>query len=141
METYAQLDNRQQKEIETLPIFYAFNNEQFKEGMKKLGLNETDTDKIYRLGKTGGYYKRTDSDIIYNTLKRHQKEMEEAMQNEEFAYQAFLSTLNNNEYSYTRDPKDTLKSLGITMEDINSNEVLKNAYKRAEKKAKYGREW
>jgi|WetSurMetagenome_2_1015567.scaffolds.fasta_scaffold913689_1 hypothetical protein len=51
--TYLELRDKQQKEVNSFPMFFAFDNKQFNESMEKLGLGPTDTDKIYRFGDTG----------------------------------------------------------------------------------------
>ena len=48
--TYEDWKDTKQKEFDALPIFFAFNYEQFKEAMEERGLMVTDTDKIYKLG-------------------------------------------------------------------------------------------
>ena len=45
-ETYQEMKKRQEEELERIPKKFAFTDEQFKQGMKELGLNENDTDKI-----------------------------------------------------------------------------------------------
>ena len=131
MNEYLELKKRQQKEINTLPIKFAFNKEQFKRGMHELGLKEDDYDKIYKLGSTGGFYRRTDSKLILDTFKRHHSELEEGMKKEEFAYQAFRYELNNHEFSYTCDDTDALAALNVERQDLETNEVLRNALERA----------
>ena len=46
-----------QKQINELPLKYAFSDKQFKESMHELGLNENDTDKIVSIGN-GGLFKQ-----------------------------------------------------------------------------------
>ena len=77
-ETYVQMKERHQKEVNEFPMMWAFNNDQFAQGMKKLGLQETDTDKIYRIAP-GGFIRKTDADKLDEMFTRHEKEREEAM--------------------------------------------------------------
>lgn len=48
MNAYQEMQDRQQKEFNSFPCFFAFSQEQFDEGMKKLGLKPGDTKLIYR---------------------------------------------------------------------------------------------
>ena len=134
METYQQLKERQQKEFNNLPIKFAFGNEQFKKAMSEIGLKVTDTDKIYGLGGTGGFYKRTDSQKIKEYFTRSRKELKEAMKDKEFSYQAFSYELANHEYVITQDIEETLTALGLEFEDIKNNEELKKSLDKALKK-------
>lgn len=77
-ETYVQMKERHQKEMNEFPMMWAFNNDQFAQGMKKLGLQETDTDKIYRIAP-GGFIRKTDADKLDEMFTRHTKERKEAM--------------------------------------------------------------
>ena len=48
--------------------------------MRGWGLDpEKDLDKIYRLGSTGGYYKKSDAQLIRDTFSRHEAEREAAI--------------------------------------------------------------
>ena len=77
MNRYAELCQRQQQETNALPIGFAFGNRQFEEMMRGWGLDpEKDLDKIYRLGSTGGYSKKTDAQLIRDTLNRHEAELQ-----------------------------------------------------------------
>ena len=62
--TYQEYQAKRQEECNALPLFFAFSNEQFKKHMEERGLTENDTDKIYRLGDTGGFYLRSDAALI-----------------------------------------------------------------------------
>lgn len=133
METYAQLRNRHQEEVNNFPIGFAFSEKQLKEQLQKLGVTKEECISI----GAGGFIRKKDKDAFLEMMKRHSKEQEEAMQNEEFAYQALLCELNNHEYSYTEDPEDALNALGLSVFDIENNPVLNKAYVRAERKARY----
>ena len=75
MNRYAELFQRHQQEVNALPIGFAFGNRQFEEMMQGWGLDpEKDLDKIYRLGSTGGYYKKSDAQLIRDTFSRHEAE-------------------------------------------------------------------
>jgi hypothetical protein len=130
MNIYKTLKEKHQEEVNNFPMFFAFNNKQFDEGMKKFGLSSSDKDKIYNLGG-GGYYRKTDAKELHGMFERHRKEMKEAMQNENFVYDMFDYELGNHEYNYTQDITDTLDSLGLTYEEVEGNELLLKCLKRA----------
>ena len=95
MNKYAELRQRQQQEVNALPIGFAFGNRQFEEMMRGWGLDpEKDLDKIYRLGRTGGYYKKTDAQLIHDTFSRHDAELQAAIAEDKtgegFIYEMFL---------------------------------------------------
>jgi hypothetical protein len=130
--TYTELKTRQEKEHNNFPFMFAFSNKQFSEGMKKLGLLPTDTDKILSIGG-GGYIRKTDRIALSNMTKRHHKETEKAMQDDQYLYAMFLYELGNHEYCITYDVTDTLSSLGLTVEDVNASERMTKALIRATK--------
>ena len=45
---YQEMRNRQQAEINAFPMFFAFNKQQFAEGMRTLGLSLSDTVQHFR---------------------------------------------------------------------------------------------
>lgn len=136
METYIEMKNRQQKEVNTLPLKFAFGKQQFDEMMKSWGFDpEKDTDKIYSLGGSGGFYKRTDAQLVRDTFKRHWEEQTDAVAADKtgdgFIYQMFYYELENHEYSYTRDSTDAINALGYDEEDIKANERLHHGLRKA----------
>lgn len=143
MNKYTELKARHAKMINELPIFYAFNNKQFEEGMAKLGLNPDQTDLIYRLGGTGGFYRKSDSDKIKETFATVDREMKEAIAADEtgegFIYDMFNYELANHEYCITWDLEPTLDALGLTIEEINADERLLKGLKKAIKNNRYER--
>ena len=109
MNKYAELRSRQQKEVNALPLGFAFNNRQFEEMMKGWGLDpEKDLDKIVSIG-CGGFI-------------RHKRELKEAVAadqtGEGFIFDMFLCELDNHEYSYTGDTSEALEALGLTAQEV-----------------------
>ncbi|AAK79119.1 hypothetical protein BJV85_002852 [Clostridium acetobutylicum] len=131
---YIEMKRKHQKEVNNFPMFFAFSKEQFKEGMKKLGLEPSETNKIYKFGNTGGFYKRTDSAKLKKMLNRHDKEIKEAMKNDTFIFDMFYYELGNHEYSITYELGDTLDSLSLTYEEVQNDKRLLNALDLAIKK-------
>lgn len=129
MNKYAELRARQQKEIDAFPFMFAFSQKQFDEGMIRLGLKPTDTDKIYSIG-AGGYIRKTDSAALHEMLDRHSAELQAAIDADEtgegFVKDMFLYELDNHEFSYTWDLEPTLDALGLTMEQVAGDRKLYN---------------
>lgn len=130
METYLEMKARHQKEVELFPMAFAFNNEQFKEGMEKLGLDAKDTQKVLSIGG-GGFIRRTDSDAFGAMFDRIHAEKAEARKNSDYLFEMFSYELANHEYCYTWDLTDTLRSLGLTLEEIKANAQLNDALIKA----------
>lgn len=120
MNKYRELRDRHQAEFNEFPMFFAFSNKQFEEGMASLGLRPGQTNMIYSMGG-GGYYRKADADAFHEMLDRHDRELKEAMMDEEFAYKAFSYELGNHEYCISYDVEPTLTSLGLSTEDIRKN--------------------
>lgn len=134
MNAYAELKERQQKEVNAFPLGFAFSNQQFKNMMGKWGLTEDDTDKIYSIG-SGGFVRKCDADAMHEMFERHAKEHTDAIKadttGEGYIYQMFAYELSNHEYDYTGELQDTLDALNITDEDLEKNEALRNGLKKA----------
>ena len=138
MNKYLEMKKRHQEDINNFPMFFAFSNKQFSEGMAKLGLTENDTDKIYRI-VAGGYIRKSDSPKLNELLDRHIEEMEKAMTEPDFAFEAFRYELANHEYGYTGDETDALDALGLTVEEVNSDPMLSGQLKRAKNECLNGK--
>ena len=78
MNRYRELMNKQQEEVNALPLGFAFSNKQFAEMMQDWGLTIEDTDKILRL-PGGGFIQKKDSDKLHETLDRHDAELKSAI--------------------------------------------------------------
>ena len=137
MNRYLELKERQQKEFSDFPMFFAFSDKQFEEGMRKFGLTVDDTDKIYKFGGTGGFYRRTDSKALIDMIERHDEEFEKAIAEDTtgdgFIFEMFDYELANHEYSYTWDIEPTLYALGLTIDQVNNNKLLLHGLNKARK--------
>ena len=135
MNAYKALTDANQKEFNKFPIFFAFNQKQFDEGMRKLGLDPSDTDKIYALKGTGGFHRRSDSDKLNEMFERHEKALDDAVKGDAtgdgFIYEMFTYELENHEYSYTGSVGDALDALGLTTEEVRENTALLHGLKKA----------
>jgi len=135
MSKYTELKQKHEKEFNEFPIFFAFSNKQFEEGMAKFGLKPTDTDKIYRFGNSGGYYLRTDNERLCEMLKRYDKELQDTIDadstGEGFIFEMFDYELADHEYIVTYDISSTLDALDLTLEDIKNDKRLQHGLKLA----------
>ncbi len=134
MNRYAELKQRQQEEFEAFPMQFAFSDKQFAEGMAKLGLKPTDTDKVYA-APGGGFDRREDSQRLKAMMDRFDRELQEAIVGDEtgegFIYEMFLYELNNHEFGYTGDTEEALDALGYTAGEVLGDPRLKRGIKKA----------
>jgi len=130
MENYTELKARHAKELNDFEgIFFAFNNEQFKEGMEKIGLTIEDKKQIFSLG-AGGYIRKDKSTEFHAMFKRQAEEKKTRKQEEKFLFESLVYELCNHEYCITLDPSDALDALGYNKEDIDPK-ILKMAMAEA----------
>ena|SRR3990167_2107137 len=126
METYQELKARQSKEMNGFKgIFFAFSNEQFKEGMASIGLTAEDIGKIYSFG-AGGYILKERSKNFHAMLERFSQEKDELKKQEQAMIDALAYELRNHEFCITYNPQDALDALGWSKEEI-SPKILKKA--------------
>ncbi|MSB19102.1 DUF7659 family protein [Flavonifractor plautii] len=122
MNKYKELRDRQQAEVNALPLGFAFGKSQFDEMMRGWGLDpEKDLDKIVSIG-AGGYIQKKDRSLMHETFDRHRRERKEAIAadqtGEGFIFDMFLYELNNHEYGYTGDTSEALEALGLTAQEV-----------------------
>lgn len=134
MNKYRELKEKQGKEVNEFPKMFAFSNKQFAEGMEKLGLKENETNKLLSIG-AGGFIRKSDRKAFDDMFVRQEKELKKAIEEdltgEGFIYNMFNYELGNHEYCITWELDETLNTLGLTMEEINSNENLLHGLKKA----------
>lgn len=130
---YTEIRKKHQKEVNDFKMFYAFTDQQFDEGMKKLGLDPSDTDKVISTGY-GGFMRKEDAPDFKEMFNRHGKEIEQAVaDSDQFIFDMFNYELSNHEYLYTRDPSDAIRSLGLTMKDLEEDPRLMEGLQKAKK--------
>lgn len=134
MSLYYDIKKKNQEDFNKFPIAYAFNKDQFEEGMKQLGLDPEDTDKVLSIGM-GGFIKKTDKDAFTALLKNNDKRLKDAINGDKtgegFIKDMFLYELANHEYGYTMDPESTFDALGFSYEEVMADPKLSNGYKLA----------
>lgn len=115
--------------------FFAFDREQFREGMEGLGLDPEDKGKVTFIA-AGGYVLADKYQDFIDILNQSSEEREAALadpvKGRQFAEDMFFYELNNHEYSYTGEEEETLEALGYDPEDLASNPLLLEALKAAE---------
>lgn len=126
---YLELKRKHQKEVNDFPFFFAFSNAQFEEGMRKFGLEPTDTDKIYKLGNTGGFYLKTDAPRLKEMFDRHDREMSEGMKDDSFVASMFKYEMGNHEFQFSYDKEEILNACGLDLEDM--DERLESIWEKA----------
>ena len=132
METYRQMQERHQKEMNDFPIAFAYSDQQFDDGMRKLGLDPSETDKVVSVFY-GAFIRREDHDALMEMFERHSKEERDAfIKNEDdWAYHAFRYELANHEYSYTGDYEPALEACGFTLDELKQYPDLVVTFRRA----------
>jgi len=121
---YTELKEKHSKEIDSFPMFFAFNNKQFDEGMQKLGV----TDKTILLSiPGGGFIRKADSTALSLLFSRQQKERQDLLKDRTCLIDALIYELNNHEFNYTYDPEQALNTLGLSLENKLVNECYQIA--------------
>ena len=135
---YLDLKQRHQKEVEDFPIAYAFNGKQLKEAIEKLGATKQE---VTTLGY-GTVIKKTDIPAFEELLEDQRHELKMAMQNKEFAYEAFLYEMDNHEYAINWDgDADVLGCFNLVYAQLDEL-GLEEVYQRAARQhMKHARDW
>ena len=136
METYKAMKDRHQREVNALPLAFAFSREQYRAKLAEWNISEEEARNgaICGIGG-GGFCRAEDHNNVIATFKRIQEEEAAAIAADQdgtgYIYEMFLYELINHEYSYTGDVDETLDALNITWEDMADNEALLNGLNKA----------
>lgn len=134
MNSYQEMRRRQQAEVDALPLYWAFSEEQFDEILKELGLTRDDTDKLCNTWG-GGFCLASDADMIVTTLARHKAERIAAIHADKtglgFIKDMFISELRNHEYGYTLETEETVNACGFTEAEVEEDPRLKRGLETA----------
>lgn len=130
--SYLELKRKHQDELSKFPLFFAFNEFQFEDGMNKLGLKPSETDKINRINACC-YCKKSDSKSYKNMYKRFALEKREALKDDNYVLEMFQCEMKNHEYDLTHDDKEVIEACGLDMFEMNSSQRLRLLYIQAKK--------
>ena len=111
---YDEIKQKHQNIVNEFPMKFAFSDEQFNKGMKELGLDPKDTNKVVSIGG-GGFIRKTDAKRfgdMWDTLRKEHNDLIKADKTGEgYIKDMFVSELENHEYGYTYELDDTLDAL------------------------------
>lgn len=125
---YLDLMEKQRKELEEFPIAYAFNEMQLAQALEKLGAT---IEECVTLAGHGDIMKKSDVPAFEAMFERHEKELQEAMQDKEFAEAAFRYEMDNHEYAINwSGDADVLACFGLSKGKL-LELGLEDAYRRA----------
>lgn len=139
METYKEMKDRHQAEVNALPLAFAFSRDQYHKKLKEWNISEEEAraGAIVGIGG-GGFVRAEDHNKVLATFRRIEDERRAAIEADHdgtgFIYEMFLYELANHEYGYTGDVSETLDALNITEADLNSSEAMQTGLKRAAEK-------
>ena len=139
-QAYLNLKKRHEQEFADFPIAYAFNDKQLTEALEKLGAEKSECVTVFG---HGDIVKQKDVPTLFAMLKRHAKELLDALQeDEEFAEAAFLYEMDNHEYAINWDgDADVLACFSLDEKNI-YDMGLDGAYRRARlAHMKHAQEW
>ena len=134
---YKERHERQQAEINAFPMFWAYSEKQYMEGMKKLGV-ENESELCYLgAGLGGGIIRKADKQNYLDMLSRHRHERADAIAEDKtgngFIYDMFDYELANHEYVITMNSDDAIGALGLTWDDIKADPRLALGLRKAKK--------
>ena len=134
-ETYREMADRHQSEVNALPLGFAFSDKQYKEKLAAWGITEEEAAAGAVLGiGHGGFCRASDRDLVVGTFKRIRDEKRAAIESDNtddgYIYQGLRYELVNHEYSYTGDATDAILAVGLTETDL-QRESVQAALKRA----------
>lgn len=126
---YVEFKQNQENVLNKFPQFFAFSEEQFKEGLKKLNTTKKD---IISTGY-GGFIKKTDKNAYLKMFERFNDTLKESLKDDTFLYNALKYELGNHEFVITYDYEDTLSIFGLkynklTKRELDILEKAKNDY-------------
>ena len=132
-QAYLDLIDKHREELNNFPIAYAFNDQQLKEALEKLGVDSVD--ECVTVFGHGDIVKKGDGKKLIDMMKRHTKEVKDALiADKEFAEAAFLYEMDNHEYAINWDgDDDVLRCFGLDYEELVKLN-LEDAYRRARQK-------
>lgn len=141
IQAYLDLIEKQREELNSFPIAYAFNDEQLKEALEKLGAKSTK--ECVTIFNHGDIVKKENAKPFLDMLKRHSQEIRDLITSDkDIAEAALLYEMDNHEYAINWDgDDDVLRCFGMDFGDLKEL-GLEDAYRRARNAhMKHAEEW
>ena len=114
----AQREQKQSKLMQEVRLFWAFSNDQLREGIQKIQLQEGE--KLVSIG-AGGYLPKGNVDTFINGMEAITKEYKAAIKSNKLRVKLIAYQLANHECYYTGDIEPALYSLG---DEFTRDEVI-----------------
>ena len=115
--TYQEMTQAHSTRVNDFPfIFWAFSNEQFAEGKKKIGIEEDS--EILSTG-AGGYIRKDKKEDYFLIFETNQAERELHFKNPTFLQKAMDYEMGNHEYIITGDDSEIYGALGLQEDEDN----------------------
>lgn len=130
---YVDLKRKHEQEMNDFPIAFAFNDEQLKRALEKLGVSSRE--ECVTVFGHGDIVKRENAKPLVEMLQRHTNEIKDKLKEDvEFAEAAFLYEMDNHEYAinWSAD-EDVMDCFSIDWEFIRKH-GLQMAYDSARNK-------
>lgn len=131
MNEYKELKEKHAQEMAAFAaknMFYAFDDKQYKEGLRKLGASGDDV--CETIG--GGFVRTEKAEDLTQMLLRMSEEIDtRARSDQRFALEMFRDALAQTEFHYTGDYDGALDLLGYTLQDVLEDDTLTAAFREA----------
>ena len=119
MNKYLIFKKEMEGNINNFPMFFAFSDDQFKEGLNKL---EVKKNEIISIG-AGGFIRKSDKKKYLKMLENHNQKEEGLLKDDDFLFQGFRYELANHEFCITYDYTDTLNCFGLDEESLTKKQI------------------
>lgn len=110
-------------------MFFAFDDQQLKDGLNKLA---TEPEDVVFIGNGGFLLKEKKEE--FKTFNKNIRLLKEQLYNDAtYLYNAFYNEMANYEYIITYDDMDILNALNISITEYNNNKTMQRMYLKARK--------
>lgn len=135
MVKYEKFKKMQEALVSEFPQFFAFSEEQFEEGLKKLNVKREDVLST----RFGGFIRRSDKEAYKLLWLTIGKQEDEFLKDKKNFVEALVYELGNHEHAYSHDATDTLNCFNLEWETM--TEEQKEMFAEAEKIYMNSQEW
>lgn len=137
---YWDLKKKHEQEITDFPIAFAFNKEQLKEALEKLGVD--DVSECCTVMEMGDIVKKTDARDFVKMIDRHGEEIRALLNDRDLAFDIFVDEMDNHEYAINWDgDDDVLGCLSLDYDKLKEMNLV-DVYNLARREHyKHAEEW